>query len=187
VALVEANYQYQSFLKNRLHLTSLKALLIPNFVDIDLKARTAHKAYGIVIPKLFIDEPVIFNIDPNDEKAYLAALKQGIAQASGTAFPDQPGLGYYFAHSSRPDFHIQYNAVFYLLNKLDTKDDIYIWHENKRFHYQVTQKYLTQPNDLSFLHKEYDQETIVLQTCWPPGTSLQRLLVFASRVPDETK
>jgi sortase (surface protein transpeptidase) len=40
---------------------------------------------------------------------------------------------------------------------------------------------VTNPDDVSFLNQPYDQETIVMQTCWPPGTTSQRLLVFAER------
>src|SRR5258706_500914 len=51
-----------------------------------------------------------------------------------------------------------------------------------RFDFKVTDSKITSPDDLSFLHQVYNTETIVLQTCWPPGTTLQRLLVFARRL-----
>lgn len=137
---------------------------------------------GIAIPTIFVDEPVIYNVDPNNPAQYLEALKHGIAQASSTSFPGDGGLGYYFAHSSTLEFVQRYNAVFYLLYKLHNGDAIYLWHNGQRFDYQVTTSKITSPNDLSFLRATYPTETIVLQTCWPPGTSLQRLLVFAQRI-----
>lgn len=158
-----------------------RSLFIPSFKTFDLRANSQYQDYGITIPSLNLDEPVVFNVDPNDEKAYGSALRVGIAHASGTAFPDNAGLGYYFAHSSNPSVRQQFNAVFYLLGKLSVGDEVYIWHENKRHDYVVSKTEVTNPENVEFLTQNYDQETIVMQTCWPPGTTSQRLLVFAER------
>lgn len=181
VLAVEMRYQSLQIVRSTFGVDDLRTLLIPNFSTFNLAASSRHRDYGITIPKLGIDEPVIFNVDPNDEAAYTAALRKGIAHASGTAFPDNPGLGYYFAHSSNPDFRSQYNAIFYLLGKLENGDEIYIWQEGKRHDYVVTAQKVVDPRDVSFLTQEYTAETIVLQTCWPPGTSSQRLLVWGER------
>lgn len=180
IMVVEA--KYLSFkVASSLGVTDLRALFVPNFESLNLQATSKHRDYGITIPSLNLDEPVVFNVDPNDTQAYSAALRLGIAHASGTAFPDNPGLGYYFAHSSNPDLRRQFNAVFYLLGKMNPGDDVYIWHEDQRHDYVVTHTQVTDPDDVAFLYQEYDQETIVMQTCWPPGTTSQRLLVFAER------
>lgn len=184
VVMVEAKYQYRKTLENVFHVKSLRGLILPTLQFADLQGQSKYQDYGITIPTLFLDEPVVFNVDPNDKPAYTAALKKGIAHASGTGFPDSPGVGYYFAHSSSPEFRTQFNAVFYLLGKLQSGDDIYIWHEQKRYHYVVTEIKETDPNDVSFLNQPYPEETIVLQTCWPPGTTQRRLLVFGHRVLD---
>ncbi len=183
VAVIEVQYQTRQVMTNVFGATNLRQVFFPNMKGfLDLRGQSKHQDFGITIPTLQIDEPVIFNVDPNDEKAYNAALKKGIAHASGTAFPDNPGLGYYFAHSSNPSLRFQYNAIFYLLGKLEAEDEIFIWHDQQRFEYRVTERKITSPQDVSFLNTTYDQETIVLQTCWPPGTTNQRLLVFAERV-----
>lgn len=180
IMVVEA--KYLSFkVASSLGVTDLRALFVPNFESLNLQATSKYRDYGITIPSLNLDEPVVFNVDPNDTQAYSAALRLGIAHASGTAFPDNPGLGYYFAHSSNPDLRRQFNAVFYLLGKMNPGDDVYIWHEDQRHDYVVTHTQVTDPDDVAFLYQEYDQETIVMQTCWPPGTTSQRLLVFAER------
>jgi LPXTG-site transpeptidase (sortase) family protein len=182
VLIVETKYQIKKFMSEALHIDSLAQLFIPDFSGLNLAKRTPYSDYGIVIPAIFLDEPVVFNVDPNDTTAYTAALKLGIAHASGTSFPDTPGLGYYFAHSSSPQLASQYNAVFYLLGKLKPNDDIYIWHEGQDYNYKVTQSIVTDPSDISFLNAAYAKETIVLQPCWPPGTTQNRMLVFAERV-----
>ncbi len=179
VLLVETNYQYQKMLRDVFHVGDIRGLIWPQF-RVDLRGFTSRNTNnGITIPSIFIDEPVIYNVDPNDEKVYKEALKHGIAHASSTAFPGGGGLGYYFAHSSTTNFVRQYNAVFYLLGKLKNGDEIYIWREGKRYDYQVYEKKVTGAGDLSFLKAYYPADTVVLQTCWPPGTTEERLLVFA--------
>lgn len=167
VTLIELRYQLQH--------TLTAELIVPQFTTL------THKD-SIVIPSLYIDEPVIFNVNPNNKTEYLAALKKGIAHASGTSLPGGGKLGYYFAHSSTPTFVKQFNAVFYLIHKLEVSDKIYIFQDTKRYEYAVYAKQITAPEDTSFLRYSNPLETIVLQTCWPPGTTAQRLLVFAKRI-----
>ncbi len=182
VLAVEIRYQYHSALEKTFGTSQLRAILLPN-VSWDFQGNSQkNREYGIVIPKIFLDEPVVFNVDPNKPAEYQDALKKGIAHASSTAFPNNGGVGYYFAHSSSPEFRRQYNAVFYTLGKLNPGDDIYIWFENEKYHYQVRDSVVTNADDVSFLHQQYDAETIVLQTCWPPGTTAKRKLIFAQRV-----
>lgn len=185
VTLVELRYQYKHVLATTLGVTDLRGLIIPSF-RIDLKVATSvYTTNGITIPSLYIDAPVIYNVDPNNSAVYREALKHGIAHASGTAFPDSGKMGYYFAHSSTPTLAKQFNAVFYLLHKLEVQDEVYIFHEGKRYDYEVYAKQIVDPKDTAFLRYTNPIETIVLQTCWPPGTTAQRLLVFAKRVQHE--
>jgi LPXTG-site transpeptidase (sortase) family protein len=178
---VEAGYQYKRFLRDFAGTDSLVGLVIPQ-VDFSLESITNHRDYGIIIPGIFINEPVIFNVDANSSSEYQKALRQGIAHAAGTGTPGSGMLGYYFAHSAYPDPTSQYNAIFYLLGKLEEGHRIIIWYEGEKYTYQVTSKRVTNPSDVSFVDAAYEKETIVLQTCWPPGTTTRRLLVFAERV-----
>ncbi len=185
---VELAYQYKKILRDDFGVSDIRGLILPQFHFDFAGTFSKNTVDGITIPAVFIDEPVIYNVDPNDKNAYLSALSRGIAHASSTAFPGSlpaqagGGVGYYFAHSSTPQFVQKYNAVFYLLGKLNAGDQIYIWHRGDRFDYKVTGKKITSSNDLSFLSQTYPAETVVLQTCWPPGTTLERLLVFATRI-----
>lgn len=182
VIRVEAQFQAQRVLREVFGTTSLIGIFQPR-VSLDLRGSLAENTQdGIVIPKIYVDAPVIYNVDPNNSAAYTPALKQGIAHASGTSFPDEGGLGYYFAHSSAPELRSQFNAVFYLLGKMEMGDEVFLWHGGKRTEYVVTEIKTVPPTDVSFLNTEYPEEMIVLQTCWPPGTTLQRRLVFAKRV-----
>jgi len=180
VLAVEARYQYRRGLETVFGVSSLRAVFIPD-LDLDFRSMSKHKEYGITIPKLYLDEPVVFNVDPNDKAAYTKALQEGIAHASSTSLPDSSGIGYYFAHSSSPEIQRQNNAIFYTIGKLEAGDEVFIWFESEKHRYVVTDKKETSPTDVSFLQGEYPQETIVLQTCWPVGTTQNRLLVFAER------
>jgi sortase A len=178
IVKVEAEYRWQKTLQNFFGVNDLRALILPEF-KFDFTRQSKFPQFGMSIPRLYVDEPIILNVDPNNSTDYTEALKHGIAHAAGTALPGQMGLGYYFAHSSSPEFVTKYNAVFYLIGKLDAGDEIVIWKDGEPHKYAVTNKQETSANDVSFLSRQYDRPTIVLQTCWPPGTTAKRLLVFA--------
>ncbi len=138
--------------------------------------------FGILIPKLGINSKVIPNIDSNDQKDFLPALQKGVAHAKGSVFPGIRGNTYLFAHSTDNFWDVgRYNAVFYLLKDLKQGDDIVIFFENRRFNYVVSESKTADSSDVSFLVKGQEQaeERLILQTCWPPGTTWKRLLIFA--------
>lgn len=179
IVIVETKYQYQRILRDVFQAESLRQVILPN-LTFD-KIGVQYREFGMEVPKLFMNEPIVFNVDPNNSAEYKEALKKGIAHAAGTGLPPYDGLGYYFAHSSSPELHNQYNAVFYLLGKLEKGDDVNLWYEDTKYEYVVTETKVTDPKDTSFLNQQYPLPTIVLQTCWPPGTTDKRLLVFAER------
>lgn len=136
--------------------------------------------FSIYIPKIDAKANIIPNIDPSNPDEYLQALKRGVAHARGTNFPGQGNNIYLFSHSTNsPLTFSEYNAVFYLLRKLDKKDKIYVYFLNKKHVYEVTNVIVTEANDTSWLNDDGSGERLVLQTCDPPGTSLKRLLVIA--------
>jgi LPXTG-site transpeptidase (sortase) family protein len=152
-------------------------------ISFDLVPQALASGYAIVIPKLYLQEPVIPNVDPNSPVTYREALNRGIALAAGTGLPGEGGLGYYFAHSSGMNVLApQKQATFYLLGKLQVGDEVDIYREKLKYRYRVTGTKITTPEDVSFLQPTGDKEQIVLQTCWPIGTSLQRLLVTAEKL-----
>jgi sortase A len=137
--------------------------------------------FSIVIPKIGASAKVFANVDPNNPDEFMPILLQGIAHAKGSVFPGMQGNIYLFAHSTDTWFDVgRYNAVFYLLHDLQQGDDIVIFFDNKRYDYTVTQTLITGPEDVSLISRDHNgPERLVLQTCWPPGTSLQRFYVVA--------
>ncbi len=137
--------------------------------------------FSILIPKLGIDEKIFPNVDPNNPTEYLSVLKQGIAHAKGSVFPGEAGTTYLFAHSADNWWDIEhYNAIFYTLNNLSSGDEISIFFENRRYEYVVSGTVISDPQDVSYLTSQHTgEQRLVLQTCWPPGTTFKRLYVIA--------
>lgn len=139
--------------------------------------------FGIVIPKINVNSTIIPNVPVDDETLYKEALKQGVAQAMGSFFPDQSGTVYIFGHSTDYIWNIQrFNAIFYLLKELKEGDRIAVFYQENRYEYEVTDKKIVKPNELEVINNNFDKKQLILQTCWPPGTTWERLLVFAKPV-----
>jgi sortase A len=138
--------------------------------------------FSVVVPKIGANAPVVPNVNAADEQAYLDALHDGVAHVSGTAFPGEGGHIFLFAHSTDYVWNVgSYNAVFYLLYKLENGDEVNLFHEGKRYVYEVTGSKIVDPSEVEYITRKTETEFVTLQTCWPPGTTLKRLLVFAER------
>lgn len=138
--------------------------------------------FSIIIPKINANARVIRNVNPYEPKDYQKALTQGVAHASGTATPDQNGNVFIFAHSATNWYQAnQYNAIFYLLNKLEKGDIITLYFENNPYNYSVDEIKFVKPDEISYLSTKQNTNQLTLMTCWPPGTTLKRLVVIATK------
>ncbi len=138
--------------------------------------------FSIVVPKVGANAKILPNIDAADDRVYLEALKKGVAHALGTAFPGEGGHIFLFAHSTDYIWNVgYYNAIFYLLYKLENGDEVNVFYHGQRYVYQVIDKRVVDPSQVEYLTRKTNREFLTLQTCWPPGTTLKRLLVFAAR------
>jgi len=139
--------------------------------------------FSILIPKIGASAKIFPNVDSSDENQFLPILAKGVAHAAGSVFPGMNGNVYLFAHSTDNFWDVgRYNAVFYLLKDLKKGDEVVIFYKNQRYNYFVTGSKIVDPSNVSNLvdSQKLDKQQLVLQTCWPPGTTFQRLLVFAS-------
>lgn len=136
--------------------------------------------FGLVIEKINANAKIVPNIDPGIEKEYTTALREGIAQAKGSTNPGEDGNMFLFSHSTDAPWNItRYNAIFYLLRELVPGDRVIVFYQGRRFDYIVFDKTSAPPSDISFLTNRYDRPVLTLQTCDPPGTVLNRLIVRA--------
>ncbi|MFH1535502.1 MAG: sortase [Patescibacteria group bacterium] len=139
--------------------------------------------YGIVIEKINANAKIIPNVNPGNEEEYVSALSKGVAEALGSTRPGEPGNLYLFSHSTEAPWNIvRFNAMFYLLKELVPGDKVIIFYQNKRYDYVVFDKTIVSPSDISYLTDKYDSPILTLQTCDPPGTLLNRLIVRAKLV-----
>ena len=139
--------------------------------------------FSIIVEKIGANAPVIPNVDASKKAVYQEALKQGVAHALGTAFPGQVGVSYLFAHSTDTIFNVpRFNAIFYLLKDMEAGDRIVIFFNGKRYDYVTVEKKITEASDVSYFTMKTDEQILVLQTCYPPGTTWKRLLVIAKPV-----
>jgi len=143
--------------------------------------------FRVSIPKILAEANVIANVDVTDKKTFDKILSQNnVALSTGSGKPgDGNGSGMYiFAHSTTQSvLGARQNAVFYLLDELDTKDEIYIFYNGTKYSYRVFDKMVVSSKETSYLdYKEENKEIMILQTCWPLGTNWKRLLVLAEKI-----
>lgn len=136
--------------------------------------------FGLVVPKIGINAKVFPHVDSNNPKEYLPLLARGVAHAKESALPSERGNVFIFAHSSDTPFNItRYNAVFYLIGKLEVGDEIIIYFQYGRYVYEVIDKKIVPPEAIDDALRDLEGKTLTLQTCHPPGTTINRLLVIA--------
>lgn len=153
----------------------IKIFLFPPVIQTQLK----KDGFFITIAKIHAQSPIIEQVDPWNEKTYQEALKRGVAQAKGFAYPGEKGLIYLFAHSSGMPWEItRYNTIFLRLGELKKNDVIRLTRNGKDYIYLVSYTQEVNPEDVDKVLKN-DKNSLILQTCTPIGTSLRRLLVFA--------
>lgn len=142
--------------------------------------------YGIVIEKINANAKIIPNVNPGNDQEYSKALTQGVAEAVGSTRPGEKGNLYLFSHSTDAPWNIvRYNAVFYLLRELNQGDRVVIFYQNKRYDYIVFDKKVVGKGEVSYLTNKYDQPVLTLQTCDPPGTLFNRLIIRAKLASSE--
>lgn len=137
--------------------------------------------FSIVIERIGVNAPIIADVSVSDEKEYREALKHGVAHASVSAYPSSnPGNVYLFAHASLNFFDLGgYATVFNLLRKLDYKDKVHIFYKGSDYLYEVVNKEVSKGWDTLPLTRPVLEPILTLQTCDPPGTTLNRLVVTA--------
>ena len=97
--------------------SEIKYRINPPKIDTDIIP--VDQNFSLVIPKINANTRVIVNVDPFSSQIYQQALTQGVAHAKNTSTPDKNGNTFIFAHSAGNWYQAnQFNAVFYLLNKL---------------------------------------------------------------------
>jgi sortase A len=142
----------------------------------------------IIIPKINVEIPVVYNESSIQEAAVQKALEKGVIHYATTTKPGEIGNGVIFGHSSNNILNKgNYKFAFVLLNRLEKGDTFMLHKGGKRYVYKVFDKKVVPPTDVSVLGKSSRPATFSLITCDPPGTSINRLVVVGEQISPDPK
>jgi LPXTG-site transpeptidase (sortase) family protein len=145
----------------------------------------------IVIPKIGRNIPLVDITHPNvqgvDElnDIFMKELENGVVRYPGSAKPGEKWNAFIFGHSSNfPWMKGNYNDVFALLDKVVFDDEVIVYYGQEKFVYKIHAKNVIRPWDVSVLksNPEIGASEITLMTCWPIGTTLNRLVLTGKLV-----
>lgn len=131
-------------------------------------------SYTLSIPRLnLFDATVVIAGDD---------LAKSLIHYGGTGLPGEYGNAVIFGHSTLPQFYKgvkDYHSIFATLPTVKIGDDIIIKLDGVTYNYEVYDKVVVEPTDLSPLEQRFDDSYITVVTCVPPGTYFYRLNVKA--------
>lgn len=140
----------------------------------------------IIIPKINVEAPVVYDVPTVQEKDVQKGLENGVVHYITTPNPGEKGNSVIFGHSSSNLLNKgKYKFAFILLKSLEKEDTFIVQKDGKRYVYKIYNKFVTHPQDLSVLGPTDKPATMTLITCDPPGTSTNRLIIQAEQIfPD---
>ena len=140
----------------------------------------------IIIPKINVEVPVVFELGSIEEDDIQDALEDGVVHYATTPNPGEIGNSVIVGHSSNNILNAgKYKFAFVLLNRLENEDIFYVQRGGVRYTYKIYKTEIVQPTEVSVLDTQERANTITLITCDPPGTSINRLIITAEQIdPD---
>jgi sortase A len=155
-------------------------ILDPNNATVDASPQ-------VIVPKINIQAPVVYDVPTINEADVQSGLERGIVHYATTSNPGELGNGVYFGHSSSNILNRgKYKFAFVLLSWLNEGDTFYLQKGGVRYVYKVFEKKIVKPSDVSVLNLQSGHTaTATLITCDPPGTNVNRLIVVGDQIsPD---
>jgi LPXTG-site transpeptidase (sortase) family protein len=155
-------------------------------IVIDPTSTAAEPGTKVIIPKINVETPVVYDQPSIDDKDIQASLEQGVVHYATTPNPGEQGNVAIVGHSSGNIFNKgKYKFAFMLLNSMSVGDTFSLTKDGKRYVYKVYEKKIVKPTDVSVLGSADRPATATLITCDPPGTSVNRLVVIGEQIsPD---
>lgn len=145
-----------------------------------------EKENMLLIPKIQVQAPLVFSLS-NSTQDIENALNKGTVFFPNSVMPGEKGKVIILGHSAPVNWpKINYDNVFDQLNKLEKKDEIIIYFENKEYRYQVKQKSFVVPGteltQITTPHLTNTKNMLFLISCWPPGSRKQRIVIKAKQL-----
>lgn len=138
----------------------------------------------VIIPKINVEIPVDYDVPSMQEDDIQKGLENGVVHYPSTVRPGEQGNSAIFGHSSNNIFNPgKFKFAFVLLNKLENGDMFYLTYNKQVYAYKVYEKRVVSPDQVSILNAvEGKAATAALITCDPPGTTINRLVVWGEQV-----
>lgn len=137
----------------------------------------------IIIPKINVEIPVVYDAPSINEDVVQQALERGVVHYPTTPDPGQRGNAVIFGHSSNNILNPgKYKFAFVLLSRLEAGDTFMLQKGGQRYVYRVYDKEIVPPTDTSVLGPTDKPATVTLITCDPPGTTINRLVVIGEQI-----
>lgn len=124
----------------------------------------------LIMPSMQLDEPIYFGAAD-----YL--VHKGIWHRPATNTPEKGGNTVLVGHR----FTYDGAAVFYNLDKLKNRDDVYFVYEHKIYHYRVTHSEIVSAN-AAHVEAPSSDTKLTIYTCTPLLTAKDRLVYIADLV-----
>ncbi|MEO5690721.1 MAG: sortase [Candidatus Saccharimonadales bacterium] len=143
----------------------------------------------MIIPKINVDAPVVYDVPSLAETTVQNALKNGIIHypiPGANANPGEIGNAVFLGHSSNDVFDDGgYKFIFVQLEQMRKDDTFYIHYNGTRYTYTVTSTETILPTEVTKLIRPTEKPSVTLVTCTPVGTAEKRFLVHAEQIsPD---
>jgi sortase A len=158
----------------------------PIIVDPNASATVNDASSKIIIPKINVEAPIVFDVPTIQENDIQKGLENGVVHYVTTPNPGEKGNSVIFGHSSSNILNKgKYKFAFLMLKSLEPGDTFIVQKDRKRYVYKVYNEFVVSPTDFSVLGPTDKQATMTLITCDPPGTSTNRLIIQAEQIfPD---
>lgn len=119
------------------------------------------------------------------ENIFMDELAHGVVRYPWSSTPWKEGNTFIFGHSSNfPWAKGEYNEVFAKLDDLEYGNKIYVYYNQKKYTYKVTKKQVIDPKDVKILKRDAWKQELTLMTCFPIGTTLNRMIVIAELIEE---
>ncbi len=133
----------------------------------------------IIISKIGVEAPITWDI-PYTE--IIPKLRDGVVHYKGTAHPNEVGNVFIIGHSSDYIWSDgKYKDIFALIDKLVAGDRIKIIYKDQVYLYEVYDAMIIKPSQTEVLNPT-DQPILTLMTCYPVGSTRNRLVVQAKLI-----
>ena len=153
-------------------------------IIVDPTNNNVGSAPEIIIPKINVEIPVLYNVSSIDENAMQQGLAESVVHYPTTPSPGELGNGVIFGHSSMNIFNKgKAKFAFLQLRELVEGDTFYLNKNGKQYVYKVISKKVVPPSDVSVLTDTHGKPaTFTLITCDPPGLNVNRMIVTGEQI-----